>query len=554
MISVLPRTTGRFVERRNVPAVEFGWRRIAIVVAAVLAVMVDQTATSIFGAAQTYVAGELAATPDESSWLGTVTSATYEATVIASIWAIARFGRKRVLAISLFGFALCSFASSAASDYTTLLALRALTGIFLGGIFTSAVLLLFATMPAKALPFTILGFALISLSGSLIGPVIGGSIAENFSGSTAFLPGAIVAVVAGSLVATLVRRDEDRSQGLSFDSVGYGLLLVAFGALHYLANEGERHDWLADPASLLAAALLPFAAAAFVAWEFYGARVPLADLRILARYRNAMVGCALSLVLGALGYAVTVFSQFLQTELDATPTLAGLLVALRLAAYLGGVPLAFALGRSGLVPPKTIAAVGLGATAVAFVVFSQSMTSTADAGAFVALTLGLGLLLSAASQPIPGIFLGSLDERHLPGGLALYKICAPVGLALGGAVAQTLLDHRGALHRAELAGGVALHSASVARFVDGGAHAMGQLGALVAQQAQTLAFADVTASFAAFAVAGAAIVLFAQSRPPAPDAAAQAIPARDALVAELEASEAKAEREQQRERGYAPAA
>ncbi len=496
-------------EVKQVP--QSGTRLLAISVAAVLAILVDGTASNIINSGLPYLQGVLAASPDQASWIVTTFNAAYYSTILFSPWLYARFGRKPLLLTGLVGFGVTSLALVGAHSLPLEIALRFLQGVCLGAVFVPAAVLLFTALPLKLLPFAPPFFAVSVLGSTTMGNAIGGYVADNYGGNAVYLPSAIATLVAAALVY-LAAPNVDAPQGrLRPDVIGYTLSVITFGAMQYLANEGERRNWFDDPSIVAAVAILAVAAPAFVLWEL-GAYRPHVNFLLLAQKRNLAVGAAVNIVLGLVGYSVITFVLYLETQIEATETLAGEMIALRLVTYVVGIVMAFALVKRRILSVRVVICLAALGSAVAFIAFGRSMTTTAEAGSFVTVSLLFGLLFSMLSQPVPALVLGSLGLADLPAGLSIYKVSSPLGLMIGTGLFQTLLDHRTTFHMTELAGSITPAQPTVALYLQHGG-SRSTLNAIVQAQAQSLAFQDVMIVFAACVLLAIPLIFFADLRP-----------------------------------------
>ena len=493
-----------------------GLRGAAIVASAVLAIVVDQTSSAIASVGLPYLSGIVAASPDESTWILTAFNTAYYAMILMSPWMMARIGRTRLMLGSLLGFAAVSTALASVSEYHAFVALRFVQGAFLGCIYVPAALLFFTSLPTRALRYAPPIFVLLSLSAATLGTVIGASVAERFGGGTIFVPGAIATLVTALAIRLTVRAKDAPQRTLVFDGVGLALSLAAFGALQFLANEGERRNWFDDPVVIAVAMLLACALPAFVLYESTLTRYPHVDFRMFARYRNLAIGGIVSVTIGFVGYAVTLYIGFLEIVLGATPTEAGAAVLVRVLAYGVGVPLAFALIVRKIVDLRIVVAVGAVGSAFGLIAFSHAMTSTAEIGSFALMSLAFGLFFGMMNQPMGTLVIGSMPLDLLAAGVSVYKLSAPLGAMIGSAVVGTLLDHRTAAFRSAIAGQITLGSAPIDAYLRAHRGSAAGLGAIVAVQAQTLAYADLTALLGLVVLLVIPVVVFARVAPPTP--------------------------------------
>jgi hypothetical protein len=274
----------------------------------------------------------------------------------------------------------------------------------------------------------------------------------------------------------------------------------------------ERRDWFDDQSITVAATIVLLAVPALVVWELYATSRPHVNFRLVAQKRNLAVGSGVNVVLGIAGYSVLTFTLYLETLISATATLAGEMIALRFVTYVVGIIAAFTLVRKRLLDVRALVCIAAVGSAVAFLGFARNMTTTADAGSFVAVTLLFGLFFSMLSQPVPALVLGSLSLADLPAGLSIYKVSVPVGLMIGTGAFQTFLNHRSTVHMTELAGTITRARIPVADYLQAGG-TIAALAAIVNAQAQSLAFGDVMIGFAALVLLVIPLVFFAAVSP-----------------------------------------
>jgi DHA2 family multidrug resistance protein len=484
-----------------------GVRLFAICAAASLAVLIDGTATNIVNSGIPYLQGVLAATPDEASWILTAFNAAYYSTILFSPWLYARVGRKPLLLTGLVGYGLTSLALLLAHAFSLEIGLRFVQGMMLGCVFVPAAILLFTSLPVRLLSFAPPYFVTVVLGSGLMGSLIGGYISENYGGVEVYLVGVIATVVATALVYFAAPSVDSPQRSLRPDITGYALSILMFGALQYLANEGERRNWFDDLSVTIAFAVLAIAVPAFVLWEL-GAAAPHVNFRLLGQKRNLAVGGAFNIVLGTVGYSILVFVQYLESEIQATETLAGAMIFLRLATYIIGIIVAFTLVKERILGVRTVIFIAAIGTAVTFFAYALSMTTTAETGSFVLISLVFGLFFSVLSQPVPALVLGTLALAELPMGVSIYKVSAPVGLNIGTALFQTLIDHRDTFHMTALAAEITRAREPIEQFLQQGGD-LRTLASLIGNQAQSLALQDAMIAFGAVVLLVVPIVFFA---------------------------------------------
>jgi DHA2 family multidrug resistance protein len=481
-----------------------GARRGWVMAAALTAIFIDQSASSIASSTLSSVQGAFGLGPDEGSWFVTLENAPYYASIIASVWMVARIGRKPVLVASLLGYALFSLLCIVAPDATTLLVLRFLQGVAQGGIFTTALLVIFTMHKPREVAKALMPFSAASQAGGVLGPLVGGSLVEWGYWTDAFAWSSVVSILAAAVVIWQLPH-HGRHHRIPYDPIGLLLAVAMFVPFQYLVNEGERRNWFEDGNVTLATIALIVLIATFVHWERKLAPHPLFDVRILKR-RDVALGGAIAVFLAIAGYSTTLFVQYAQADAGFSPTEAGLVVGGRIVGIVIGV---FAIGTAVLRGWTTArSAIALGGVVYLAGVFALAslMTSTEDLAAYLPLTLAVGLIQGVANQPLPGLTLGGLRQGDFAMGLVAYKLGPLLGFSIANAFSQRTLDVFSAQHLSDLAGDVTLQNAAVAAYVhDGGGS---RLASLVAAQATTLAYADTTRWLAVLGVGAIVLALF----------------------------------------------
>jgi EmrB/QacA subfamily drug resistance transporter len=179
-------------------------------------------------------------------------------------------GRRVTLLTGIAIFILGSIACAVAPTMLFLILARALQGIGGGGLIALAQTIVGDVIPPKERGRYQVYFASVFMTASLLGPVLGGFIAEHLHWSAIFwinLPlGAIAFVIAFHGLKKLPRHDRPRR----LDLLGALLLVSATVSLLMALNWGGiRHPWLSGP-------VLGLFAASAVLWVLFAARMRLA--------------------------------------------------------------------------------------------------------------------------------------------------------------------------------------------------------------------------------------------------------------------------------------
>ena len=178
-------------------------------------------------------------TIDEATWA--LTSYLVANAIILPMtgWLASRFGRKRLLMLSVVGFTSASFLCGLAPNLASLIVFRIIQGATGGALQPLSQAVLLEAFPphdrGKAMAFWGLGIVVAPI----LGPVLGGWLTDSYSWRWVFyinIPVGIASIVMTKLYIfdpPYLRQEKRR-----IDYWGIGMLAVGIGALQYRARQG----------------------------------------------------------------------------------------------------------------------------------------------------------------------------------------------------------------------------------------------------------------------------------------------------------------------------
>jgi DHA2 family multidrug resistance protein len=293
-----------------------------------LAAFMEVLDTSIANVALPYIAGSLGASGDESTWVLTSYLVSNAIVLPMGGWAASVLGRKRFFMSCITVFTISSFLCGLAPSLPLLLLFRVIQGAGGGGLQPMAQAIMADSFePSKrGLAFSLYG--LVAVLAPSIGPTIGGWLTDSYSWRWIFYINIPVGLLALILTSRLVEdppwQPNDLKNFFKVDYIGVALLTLSMGALQVMLDKGEEKDWFGSHFIQSFGTAFIIAFAALLIWEWWGAKTPIIELRLL-KSRNFAVCCFLMLLTGGLLNATTVLQpQFLQAQLGYTATIAGL--------------------------------------------------------------------------------------------------------------------------------------------------------------------------------------------------------------------------------------
>jgi DHA2 family multidrug resistance protein len=146
-----------------------------------LAAFMEVLDISIANVSLPHIAGDLAASQDESAWVLTSYLITNAIAMPISGWVSTVIGRKRFFLICIAGFTLASLLCGLAPNLGFLVVMRALQGAAGGGLQPSGQAILTDAFPPqrRGMAFAIYGIAVVFAPA--VGPTLGGWITDNIS-------------------------------------------------------------------------------------------------------------------------------------------------------------------------------------------------------------------------------------------------------------------------------------------------------------------------------------------------------------------------------------
>jgi MFS transporter, DHA2 family, multidrug resistance protein len=295
-----------------------------------LAAFMEVLDTSIANVALPHIAGGLAASNDESTWVLTSYLVSNAIVLPLSGWLVASLGRKRFFLICITFFTASSFLCGIAPSLGFLLLFRVMQGAFGGGLQPMAQSILGDSFaPEKrGLAFSLYGIT--TICAPAIGPTLGGWITDNYSWRWIFYINVPVGILALILVYQVV---EDppyiarlKAKLSGFDFIGFSLLTLGVGALQIVLDKGQEDDWFGSHFITTLAVIAVVGLVALVVWEWLQ-KEPIVDVRLFKNFNVATTNL-MFLMLGAALFSSTVLMpQLLQTLMGYTAQKAGMVLS-----------------------------------------------------------------------------------------------------------------------------------------------------------------------------------------------------------------------------------
>ena len=298
---------------------------IAVVVA--LAAFMEILDTSIANVALPYMAGNLGASNDESTWVLTSYLVSNAIVLPISGWVAGTFGRKRFFATCLVLFTVSSLLCGLAPTLGSLIVSRVIQGAGGGGLQPMAQAILADVFPPQQRGLAFALYGLTAVMAPTIGPTLGGFITDNYSWRWIFFINLPVGVLTLLLILRLVEDPpyllRARGAGVRLDYVGVSLLVLGIGALQVMLDRGQEDDWFGSHFIATLAIVACVCLTALVVWEWFHPG-PIIEVRLFKDF-SFLAANLMMFMLGVVLFAsVVLMPQFLQALMGYTAETAGL--------------------------------------------------------------------------------------------------------------------------------------------------------------------------------------------------------------------------------------
>jgi len=426
---------------------------VAIIVS--MATFMEVLDTSIANVSLPHIAGTMAASQDESTWVLTSYLVSNAIVLPISGWLARVVGRKRFYMSCVALFGLSSFLCGIAPSLAWLIVFRVCQGIGGGGLAPSEQSILADSFrpSQRGQAFALYGVAVVVAP--TLGPTLGGWITDTYSWRWIFLINVPVCLLSLFLSWRILvdppavenERKEALRGGLKVDFLGFILVAVGLGCLQVVLDKGQEDDWLSSDFILVFALVSILSLAALVVWELMQDD-PIVDLPLM-KNRNFSAAMVVMFITGFILISTTqALPQFLQALMGYDATKAGLALTAGGVVTLCMMPVVGALLRR--TQPKYLIAFGLAIEAAACVYlggFNTEVSFWHVAVGRMAQAVGLPFLF----VPITTVAYVGLPPGKSNDASALINTMRNLGGSFGISVSTTLLARRGQFHHARLA-------------------------------------------------------------------------------------------------------
>src|SRR5499425_3744844 len=424
-----------------------------VAITVTLATFMELLDTAIANVSLPHIAGGLAVSYDESTWVLTSYLVSNAVVLPLSAWLSRVFGRKRYYMICVVLFTVSSLLCGLAPSLSWLIFFRVLQGVGGGGLAPVEQAILVDTFPAEKRASAFAVYSIAIVTAPAIGPTLGGWITDSYSWRWVFfinIPiGLLSLLLSGAFISDPPQftRERRANKGkLRVDYIGILLVAVGFGCLEVVLDKGEREDWLQS--SFIAAFLVTAVVALVLGtiWELTR-KDPVVDLTLL-KERNFALASVLYFILFFILFASTLLVPLmLQNLYGYTATDAGEVLSPGAMVIVVLTPLMVMILKK--VQPRWMMAFGL--MICAFASFSMTQLNlNGDYSSFVIPRMFLGLGIAFIFVPLNLTAYSYLPPEKNNRASSLINLFRNLGGSFGVAFVATMLARRSQFHQSVL--------------------------------------------------------------------------------------------------------
>jgi MFS transporter, DHA2 family, multidrug resistance protein len=421
-------------------------------IAVSLAAFMEVLDGSIANVALPYIAGNLGASNDESTWVLTSYLVSNAVVLPISGFLVGWLGRKRFFLTCIIFFTVCSFMCGLAPSLGLLLFFRVLQGAFGGGLQPMTQAILADTFPPEKRGLAFALYGIVVVCGPAIGPTLGGWITDNYSWRWIFYINVPVGILAVFLVSHLLQDPPYLSNAKKrlarFDYIGFALLAIGVGALQVALDKGQEDDWFGSRFITTLIVIATVGLISMVIWEWFQ-KEPVVDVHLFKRFNFASCNVMLFAFGFVLFSSTVLLPQFLQTLMGYTAEKAGMVLSVAAILLVFITPV---VGRlAGLFQARRLLAFGWITLAMGMYLTCKRIDLLISFRAGAMLRVWQFLPVGFIFVPLTMAAYVGLPESKSNAAAGLINFVRNIGQSVGTSAVTTLLARRGQYHQSVLA-------------------------------------------------------------------------------------------------------
>lgn len=405
--------------------------------------------TTIANVSVPHIAGGLAVSPSQGTYVITSYSVAEAITVPLTGWLASRFGTVRVFVASVLLFGIFSALCGMATSLGELVMFRVFQGLAGGPIMPMSQTMLLRIFPREKIGSAMGLWSMTTLVAPIMGPILGGVICDSWSWPFIFYINVPITILCALFAWRLLKAHETRTTKARIDRVGLALLIVWVASLQIMLDKGKELEWFDSPFIVAMAVTSAIGFVSFLIWEMTDQH-PIVDLRVFRHRGYTMSVLTICLAFGGFFGSVVLTPLWLQSYMGYTATWAGLVNGM------SGILAVFTAPFVAKMVGRKIDArrlVFLGVTWMALTILWRSFFTTDVTyldNALPILLMGIGLPFFFV--PLTGLALSSVDPEETASAAGLMNFARTLSGAFSASIIMTAWENTANARHAEIAG------------------------------------------------------------------------------------------------------
>jgi DHA2 family multidrug resistance protein len=404
--------------------------------------------TTIANVAVPHIAGGLAVSPAQGTYVITSYAVAEAVSVPLTGWLAGRFGMVRTFIFAMVGFGVFSALCGLAPSLGLLCTFRVMQGLFGGPMMPLSQTLMLKIFPPKQQPLALGLWSMTTLVAPIAGPVLGGILCDSVGWPSIFMINVPIAMTFAVLGWRVLKSQESGLIKSKIDSVGLGLLVVWVGALQLMVDEGKDLDWFNSPVivTLGLTALVGFAS--FLIWELT-AENPIVSLKVFRHCGYAVSVLTLCVAIAGMYGGLVLTPLWLQNYMGYTATWSGYATAMMGVLAVVAAPIAAQLAAK--VDPRKLVFMGVIWMGAMFFIRGEA-TTTMSFSQIALPILFMGVGMPFFFVPLMGMALSSVDPEETAGAAGLMNFARTLSGAVAISITTTNWENGATRARADMVG------------------------------------------------------------------------------------------------------
>ena len=386
-----------------------------------------------------YIAGGLATSVDEGTYVLTFFSVGNAVFLPLTGWLAQRFGEIKTLFWAVMMFTFFSFLCGLAPSLFTLVVFRFCQGAAAGPLVPLAQSVLTKIYPRNKLNGIMIIFSMIILVAPVLGPIVGGYFCTSYDWRWIFYINVPIGIFCSFIIWSCLNQLDKGATKASVDYISFFLLLVGMTALQLMLDKGEQWNWL-DSGKIQICLVLTVVCLTYLVVISLLGKKPLLKLKIFGINKAFSLACILiatmySLYMGT----VVVVPLWLQLYQNYNALWAGIAVApIGIGAVICAPLVGQLIPKIGRMPPIILGLVLMGSACL----YSTNYYPEYSLYQVMVSRFFLGLGVGCWIVPVIGMPAAALSDENLSDGLGIFHFIRVISGAIGISVFSTLFKRR----------------------------------------------------------------------------------------------------------------